>query len=180
MIKKLEMTIDFEKAKPKIKKLIKKLAIQSVSDNPGKLLKKRIEEGVNYNNDKLTPLKKSTLNIRKMKGRSGTKPLIDTEKLLNSIKTVKTKNKIGVRFLKYGMHQAKGFVTNNHFAVKNGNKVVGFRDYSHGIRVTPRSWIYPEKGNEHFGLIKKDKNRLIKTIKLVKKVLRNKFVHKYK
>ena len=94
MIKKLEMTIDFEKAKPKIKKLIKKLAIQSVSDNPGKLLKKRIEEGVNYNNDKLTPLKKSTLNIRKMKGRSGTKPLIDTGKLLNSIKTVKQKIKL--------------------------------------------------------------------------------------
>ena len=114
-----------------------------------------------------------------MRGRTGNKPLMDTGKLLNSIKTVGTKNKIGVSFLKYGLHQAQGFTTNNHFAVKNGNKIVGWRDYSQGIRVAPRSWIYPEKGQEHLGLVKMDKETLVKVIKLFKKAMSGKKTHKY-
>ena len=179
IVSKIVQTFDFDKLKKNAKPLLKDLAIASITDNPGELLKKRITKGVNYNDDKLTPLKKSTINIRKMRGRTGNKPLMDTGKLLNSIKTVETKNKIGVSFLKYGLHQAQGFTTNNHFAVKNGNKIVGWRDYSQGIRVAPRSWIYPEKGHEHLGLVKMDKETLVKVIKLFKKAMSGKKTHKY-
>ena len=112
-----------------------------------------------------------------MRGRPSSKPLVDTGKLLKSIKTVKTKNKIGVRFLKYGLHQASGFVTNNHFAVKKGNKIVGWRDYSQGIRVLPRPWLHPE---QHFaGLVKKDKEAIIRVIKTLKREMRGQVIHRF-
>ena len=159
MIKKITQTFDFIKLKKKSKLLIKELAMSVITDDPGKVFRERINKGVNYNNEPLFPLKKSTLNIRAMRGRPGNKPLVDTGKLLKSIKTVSTKKKIGVRFMKYGMHQAEGFVTNNHFAVKRGNKILGWRDYSKGIRVPSRPWIHPQE--PFAGLIKSDKEILI-------------------
>ena len=177
IISKVEQTIDFVKLKKKINPVIKKMALSVVDEDPGAKLKQRIMKGVNYNNERLFPLKKSTLNIRKMRGRPSSKPLVDTGKLLKSIKTVKTKNKVGVRFLKYGLHQAKGFTTKNHFAVKKRNKVVGWRDYSAGIRVLPRPWIHPEE--PFAGLIKQDKEAIERAIKVLKKEMKNKVVHKF-
>ena len=178
MISKIVQTFDFIKLKKKAKPLIMKMSMAVISDNPGAVLKERIDKSVNYNNEQLAPLKKSTLNIRKMRGRGGNKPLVDTGKLLKSIKTVKSKNKIGVRLMKYGMHQAEGFVTNNHFAVKRGNKIVGFRDYSKGIRVLPRPWIHPEIHSA--GLIKTDKETIRRVIKTLRKEMKGHVVHRKK
>lgn len=179
MISKIVQTVDFKRLQRNKHKVLKELALQSMPDDPGKLLRDRIKKGVNWNGDKLTPLKKSTLNIRKMRGRPGNKPMVDTGKLLKSIKTKKTKTKVGVTFFKYGLHQAKGFTTNNHFAVKDKKgKVVGWRDYSGGIRVTPRSWIYPEKGSEHLGLTTITAESKKNAHKTIKKYLKGKVVHK--
>lgn len=173
MIKKIVMTVDFEKAKKHIK-AFKVDAIENLMGNPGKIIKERINKSKDWRGAVLPPLKKSTLNIRKMRGRPSSKPLIDTGKLLNSIETVKTKNKIGFRMMKYGMHQAKGFVTTNKFAVKDGNKVVGWRDYRDGRFVPPRDFINPEQ--PFAGMLELDSKSLRKIIKLLKKAIRHKKV----
>ena len=178
MISKIVQTFDFIKLKKKIRPTIKKMSMAVISEDPGAILKGRINKGVNYNNEALAPLKKSTLNIRKMRGRPSNKPLVDTGNLLKSIKTVKTKGKIGVRFLKYGMHQAEGFTTRNYFAVKRGSKIVGWRDYSKGIRVMPRPWIHPEE--PWAGLVKRDRKTILKVIKALKREMRGQVVHKIK
>ena len=190
MIKKIEMTMDFEKAKPKIRKLVKELPTKVFADKDfASSIKKRIIDSKTYRGDTIKNLEKSTLNIRKMRGRGGNKPLVDTGKLLKSIKNVKKKNKVGVSMMKYGMHQAKGFTTKNHFAVKKNNKVVGFRDYSAGISVPPRPFVYPLEGEikktqssdvVFAGLTNINKKDAINAVKLIKKALRGKFVHKFK
>ena len=187
MIKKVEMTMDFEKAKPKIRKLVKELPTRLFENKDfASSIKKRITDQKDYRGEFLQKLKTSTLNIRKMKGRSGNKPLVDTGKLLKSIKNVKRKNKVGVSMMKYGMHQAKGFTTKNHFAVKKNNKIVGFRDYSHGVEVRPRPFVHPVEGNikktqssdvVFAGLTDINKKDAINAVKLIKKALRSKFVH---
>jgi hypothetical protein len=184
MISKIEMTLDFVKASKKASKLVKELTLDLYeSKDIARIIKNRIKDSINYRGDKLRNLEKSTRNIRKMRGISGTKPLIETGKLLNSIKNVKTKNKIGIRMNEYGVHQSRGFTTNNHFAIKRNNKIVGWRDYSDGRYVPPRSFIYPpEKGKK--STISEDPLREIQfddtdkkfLIKKLKKILRHKKV----
>jgi hypothetical protein len=173
MIKKIVMTVDFEKAKKKIRSF-QVDAVSSIMGDPGEIIRDRISKGKDWRGGQLASLKPSTLNIRKMRGRSSSKPLIDTGNLLKSIKTVKTKKKTGFKMMKYGMHQAKGFVTTNKFAVKNGNKVVGWRDYSDGRFVPPRDFINPEQ--PFAGMFEVDSESLKKTIRELKKVLRHKKV----
>ena len=175
MISKIVQTFDFIKLKSKAKSLVKDIALEIMTEDPAEVLKERIKKGVNYNNEALAPLKKSTLNIRKMRGRPSNKPLVDTGNLLKSIKTVKTKGKIGVRFLKYGMHQAEGFTTRNYFAVKRGSKIVGWRDYSKGIRVMPRPWIHPQE--PFAGLLGKPEAVKRRVIRAIKKAMKGKVIH---
>ena len=106
-----------------------------------------------------------------------------------TLKNVKRKNKSGFSMLKYGMHQAKGFTTKNHFAVKKGDKVLGYRDYSSGIRVLPRPFVYPIEGqikksqtnNDVFiGLVEVDKESQKEAVKVIRKYLKGKVVKKFK
>ena len=76
------------------------------------------------------------------------------------------------------MHQAEGFTTRNYFAVKRGSKIVGWRDYSKGIRVMPRPWIHPEE--PWAGLVKRDRKTILKVIKALKREMRGQVVHKIK
>ena len=177
MISKITQTFDFKKLKKKSKSVINKLGISMLVDDPAKVLKDRINKNVNYNGQAMRGLEKSTFNIRKMRGRTSSKPLIDTGKLINSIKTIKKKNKTGVRFLKYGMNQAEGFTTKNHFAVKKGNKVVGFRDYSDGRRSLPRPWIHPE--SPFAGLLKENEEASKAVVKAIRKAMKGKVTHRY-
>lgn len=184
------MTVDFEKAKKDgITKLVKKMMLDlyEVKDFAS-IIKKRIKKGENYRGDRLRPLESSTLKIRRMKGISGSKPLIETGNLLNSVKNVKQSNKVGFSMAKYGAWQSKGFVTNNHFGVKKGNKLVGFRDYSDGRRIPARPFIYPPNqinstitSNDSFaGMVGINKQDAINAIKLLKKAIRHKKVIKIK
>ena len=182
MISKIEMTVDFEKAKNLgANKLVKNIVSDLyASKDFASIIKKRIKEGENYRGDKLRPLEASTLKIRRMKGISSNKPLIETGNLLNSIKNVRKKNKVGISMAKYGAWQSKGFVTNNHFAVKKGNKLLGFRDYSDGVRIPPRPFIYPPNqikksivSNDSFaGMVKATKQDRINAIKIIRKALK--------
>ena len=177
MISKIVQTIDFKKLKKNAKPIIARLGKKLLVDDPAKILKQRIEKNVNYNNQPMRGLERSTINIRKMRGINSTKPLIETGKLLKSIQTVEKKDKIGVKFMKYGIHQAKGFTTTNHFAVKKGNKIVGFRDYSDGRRSLPRPWLHPEE--PFAGLIKEDSEAKKAIIKELKRAMKGKVVHRY-
>ena len=179
MIKKIEMTVDFIRLKGRSAKLIKDLTKSAFFERDfAGAMKKRINSSQNYRGDTLRPLAQSTLKIRRMKGVAGSKPLVETGKLVNTIKNVRRKNKVGVSMMKYGMHQAKGFVTNNHFAVKKGNKVLGFRDYSSGVTVPPRPFVHPEE--PFAGLVDIKKKDVIKVVKGLKKALRHKVVYKSK
>ena len=190
MIRKLEMTVDFvklQKNKVRVLRALENEVLFKGTDFASKI-KQRINSTQNYNKEELFPLKQSTLNIRKMKGITGSKPLIETGKLLKSIKNVRKKNKIGVSMLKYGMHQAKGFTTKNHFAVKKGDKVLGYRYYSSGIRVLPRPFVYPIKGqikksqtdNDVFaGLIDVNKDTKKRAVKSMRKYLKGKVVKNF-
>ncbi len=191
MIKKLIMTVDFEKLKKNKAEVIRQLKNKTIYDKTdfASKIKQRINNTQNYNKEELFPLKQSTLNIRKMKGITGSKPLIETGKLVKSIKNVKRKNKSGISMLKYGMHQAKGFTTKNHFAVKKGDKVLGYRDYSSGIRVLPRPFVYPIEGqikksqtnNDVFiGLVEVDKESQKEAVKVIRKYLKGKVVKNFK
>ena len=190
MIKKIVMTIDFIKARKSATKIVKDMTMSLYQNKDfASTIKKRIRGSENYRGDTLSPLRKSTRNIRKMRGISGTKPLIETGKLLNSIKNVKKKNKVGVSMMEYGMHQAKGFVTNNHFAVKKGNEVVGFRDYSGGVKVPSRPFVYPLTGqikktqtstDVFAGMVDVNKKDATRVIKKLKKALRHRKVYRTK
>ena len=117
------------------------------------------------------------ISIRRIKGSRSAKPLIDTGKLLKSIKAKQAKNKIGVEFLKYGLYQAEGFTTKNHFPVKRGNKIVGWRDYSDGRVIMPRPWIHPQE--PFAGLLGKPEAVKRRVIRAIKKAMKGKVVHRY-
>ena len=176
MIRRIEQTVDFIKLKRRIKGIIGE-QVETMYGDADKRLRERLNKGVDYKGSRLPSLKNSTLNIRKLRGKSNVTPLIDTGRLKNSIKLERANNKIGVSFLKYGMHQAEGFTTNNHFAVKKGSKVVGFRDYSGGIRIQGREWINPLNPAEGLAVNKKLAQRLI--AKNIRKHLKGKVVHKF-
>ena len=63
----------------------------------------------------LNPLKESTIQIRKKRGRTGTKPLYDTGALHDSIKPTKD----GVEIEKYGLWHAVGFTTGAKSMIPN-------------------------------------------------------------
>ena len=73
-------------------------------ENYTRLLAEEMKEVINAGNV-LTPLKKSTIEIRRERGRTGNKPLYDTGALYNSIKPTKD----GVNIEPYGIWHAVGF-----------------------------------------------------------------------
>ena len=176
MIRKIEQTFDFEKLKRRTRGIINEQII-TMYENADKRLQERLNRGVDYKNQKLQNLKKSTINIRRQKGISRVTPLIATGRLQKSIRMEKKGKKIGISFLKYGLHQAEGFTTNNHFAVKKSNKIVGYRDYSGGVSIPPRQWIDPVNPGRGLAINKDLAQRLI--VKNLKKHLRGKVVHRF-
>ena len=94
------------------------------------------------------PLKKSTVNIRKLRGRSGRTPLLDTGALYDSIKDVKG----GVQMLKYGKYHHEGFTPKkipntlpDFMAKRNPKKAIWFTNNTKGIRVPARPFIFPSE-----------------------------------
>ena len=107
-----------------------------------KEMKDRISKGI------APPLKKSTINIRKLRGRSGVTPLLDKGSLYNSIKGVKG----GVQMLEYGKYHDKGFTPKkvprtlpDFLAKRNPKKAVWFVNNTKGIKVPARPFIFPSE-----------------------------------
>ena len=93
---------DFNKLKVKAKDIIKD-AMKDSRDDIVKTLKSNIENATHFkSNNYISPMTRS---VRLIRGRTGTNPLIDTGKLLNSIKKTKT----GVSMMAYGWRQHDGF-----------------------------------------------------------------------
>ena len=83
-------------------------------ENYTRLLAEEMKEVINAGNV-LTPLKKSTIEIRRERGRTGNKPLYDTGALYNSIKPTKD----GVNIEPYGIWHAVGFDTGAKSMIPN-------------------------------------------------------------
>ena len=90
----------------------------------------------------LRTLRKSTQNIRRVRGHNVNKPLFATGALHNSIKPFKD----GVQFNEYGRHQAAGFVPEYIPTVKKG-KISFFKNKS-GISVPPRNFTLAIENKE--------------------------------
>ena len=100
----VETFVDFNFAKLKkdVKDIIKD-AIDDSKDDVVKTFKSNIENATHFkSNNYISPMTKS---VRLIRGRTGTKPLIDTGKLINSIK----KTKGGISMMAYGWRQHDGF-----------------------------------------------------------------------
>lgn len=128
---KTKVNFDFGKLGRQIPKIIK----EYVSDYA-----KGTEEGSKSNIDKgLTPsLRKSTIEIRKIKEISGQKPLKASGSLYNSIKSNRGGNKLS--FFKYGQYHREGF-TPKKIPLTTKNKKVKFVNNNKGIKVPARDFI---------------------------------------
>lgn len=102
-------------------------------------------EGIKKNIGKgLSPsLKKSTLEIRKFRGISGSKPLFATGALKRSIKGTKD----GIQMLEYGLHQHRGFTPKKIPFIRNTRKgeQLAFANNKKGITVPSRPFIAPSQ-----------------------------------
>ena len=111
MIKSIKTTVDFGK-------LAKYVESESFKEESNKLLGQGIIESSRdfMKSGKVTPkLEQSTIDIRKMRGSSGTTPLYETGALAKSLK-IKI---VGVWGLHYGQYQYKGFITSKKSMIPN-------------------------------------------------------------
>lgn len=149
---KIKVNFDFRKLANQMPKIIREYKTEYA---------KGTEEGSKSNIDKgLKPsLKKSTREIRKLRGVSGAKPLKASGDLYNSIKS----NSSQLKFLEYGQYHREGFtpekiptkIKDNKFFLVNNKK---------GISVPAREFV---------GIIDKTRNKINKDFRIkVKKSLK--------
>ena len=91
------------------------------------------------------PLKKSTLEIRKFRGRGGSKPLFETGRLKRSIKGTKD----GIRMVEYGMYHQTGFTPKKipfiMCQVSKKRDFLAFANNKKGIKVPARPFLFPSQ-----------------------------------
>ena len=97
-----EVTYDAGKLADAMPKIIHKY-LQTAVRSSIKGAKERIDKGLS------PPLKKSTIDIRKIRQRPGTKPLYDTGSLHKSIEIFKGQRESFIKMNKYGIHHHRGF-----------------------------------------------------------------------
>ena len=121
MIEKIDVNFDFGKLAQQMPKIIEKY-MQRTARSSATGSKEAIDAG------KFKKLEESTLDIRKMRGTGGSKPLYETGSLYRSIKATSE----GLKMNKYGWHHHKGFVTGKKSMIPNK-------------RVSPRPFIQTSK-----------------------------------
>ena len=166
MIKKIVQTVDFVKLKKNFKPIFKnhtKLMFAKADEN----LKKRLDLSKDVKGGQLKPLKASTLAHRKRMNISGSRPLIATRNLYNSITLEEKGDKIGLSFAGYGLYQAMGFKT-HPFGNKNASKVF----------VEGRPWVSPMSIGQ--GLVENPLELQANLVKEIRKHLKGKVVHRFK
>jgi hypothetical protein len=156
-----KIDFDFEYASKNFKKIFKDFADENLDD---------VEEQLksNITNFRGKDISDANRDVRIMRGRASFKPLIDTGRLLNSIK----KTKAGVSFKKYGVYVDEGFKFKRGW---NKGKD-GFYSPSNkrGIRkkiinvagktVPARPWIYYTPGKKAYDLFYEKLFTSIKTV----------------
>ena len=132
---------DFNKLEKKWSSSIKPSIFENVAKDTEKVWKN------NLKTKSFTPLKESTKEIRKLRGRSKTisRPLIDTGRLLNSIKA----NKRSVSYIAYGEFHIERHKTTKNSMIPNKT-------------VPARKW----KDKRFAHLTPKNKKRVMKQIRL--------------
>ena len=153
---KIDMLVnfDFGKLEKKWVDSIKPKIMESVPKDTARRWKKNIKE------KQFTPLKDSTIQIRKNRGTGGCKPLFDAGNLYKS----KTPHKGSVKYLAYGEYHLEEQKTSENSLI-------------HSVKtVPPRKWI-----DKRFSLLtEKTKKRIFKEIKLGLKLAgRGKIIARY-
>ena len=131
---KTEVTFDFGKLENKMPKIIEKY-FQSAYRSSAKGAKERIDKGLS------PPLKKSTIAIRKARGKGGTKPLYETGDLHRSIKGTSE----GIEMNKYGIYHHKGFTPKKRPIKVVKGESEWFILNKKGIKVPARPFIMPSE-----------------------------------
>ncbi len=133
----VKSNFSFSKLAQQLPKIIEK-HIQKTAKNSAQGAKEAINKGLS------PPLKKSTIEIRKARGRSGTKPLFDTGKLYKSIKGTQE----GLKMLGYGVHHQYGFIPKQipmiSSKIAKGGKE-WFLPNTKGIKVPARPFMFPSE-----------------------------------
>lgn len=175
MIKKITMP-DFIFAKSRVHKLIEQSYNIAYAD-AAKIAKERLDKSQDFRGSNLKPLQPVTREVRRLRGRGGSRPLVDTGSLKNSIKLVKEKGRMGLTFNKYGMHQAKGFKTKNVFwATKKKKALINVKNKT----IPARKWINPDNVAEGLTTPKKLFKAGKSFVRLYKSTLRSKGLKEYK
>ena len=97
-----KVTYDAGKLADAMPKIIHKY-LQTAVRSSIKGAKERIDKGLS------PPLKKSTIDIRKIRQRTGTKPLYDTGSLHKSIEIFKGQRESFIKMNEYGIYHHRGF-----------------------------------------------------------------------
>ena len=176
MIKKITMP-DFIFAKSRVHKLIEQSYNIAYAD-AAKIAKERLDKSEDFRGGNLKRLQPITRQVRRLRGRAGSRPLVDTGSLKNSIKLVKEKGRMGLTFNKYGIYHAKGYKTSNSFWATN--KKTNLIKLKKNTQVPEREWINPDNVAEGLTTPK----RLFKAgksfVRLYKSTLRSKGLKEYK
>jgi len=117
MIKKITMP-DFIFAKSRVHKLIEQSYNIAYAD-AAKIAKERLDKSEDFRGGNLKELQPITRQVRRLRGRAGSRPLVDTGSLKNSIKLVKEKGRMGLTFNKYGIYHNEGYETSPKSMIPN-------------------------------------------------------------
>ena len=151
----VKINFDFEFAAKNMKKIMSETKEQ-ILPNVEKQLKDNIK------NFKGKPISKTTQEVRMMRFNSSTKPLIDSGRLLNSIKKTKT----GISFKKYGLYQDEGYKIKSGHAFYAPSKKASFKKLFKvgGATVPAREWLHYTPTNKDFDAVFKNLMKSIRTI----------------
>ena len=126
---KITTNFDFGKLASKLPDLLDNVVKDSI-DSSVQASRDAIKSG------KLQSLEKSTLEIRRHRGISGSTPLYATGDLYKSIK----RSKNGLEFKRYGAYQRKGFKPTRVPYINKYNKIA-YPPNVNGVTVPPRDFI---------------------------------------
>ena len=147
---------DFVMLKKNFKKPFKNFQTDNL-DNVAKQLKENITKGTYFNN----PIHEVTKEVRRLRGsKSATKPLVDTGRLLKSIK----KTQKGISTKGYGVLQNDGYKTKpGHAFYAPHKKAKNKRLIRVGSKtIEPRPWIIYKPKKKELDLFFKDFMKFIR------------------
>jgi phage gpG-like protein len=165
-IKSVKISFDARKLEKELKSKLIDETMQNYTNMVAKTTKSDLEQGIDINGKKFAPIRPVTREIRQLRGFTGTKPLIQSGDMKNSIKTKKIgKNKYALNAIGYGsegnnnVHQT-GFTLSNpkqyKFEVEGEIFTVG------KAKIPARPWFPDEDSVEKSASINKNFEEIAK------------------